>query len=68
MSGKIVYSDMAMTFTCADIYSLLPVDNEKQYLQILKETREMKRPHRALPDCINIMQIWKNKDRDMSAY
>ena len=61
-------ADIAMAFTCADIYSLLPIDNEKHYLQILKETKEMERPHRALPDCISIMQIWKNKDRDMNEY
>ena len=59
---KQLYSEaqVSMAFTCEDIYSMLPIDNDENYCRILKETREMERPHRALADCINIMKVWKN--------
>ena len=51
-------AQVSMDFICEDIYSMLPIDDDENYCRILKETRKMERPHRALADCINIMNVW----------
>lgn len=60
---KQLYSEaqVPMAFTCKDIYSTLPLDDDESYDRILKESKEMERPHRALADCINIMKVWKSE-------
>ena len=60
---KQLYSEaqVSMAFTCEDIYSMLPLDDDDNYDRILQETKEMERPHRALADCINIMKVWENR-------
>lgn len=73
LTGKTVYSDVVkwdsfwlyqlytltnkvMSYTCEDIYYLLPIE-EVDAIKIHQELKEIDRPHRALADCINIMQV-----------